>query len=300
MTEHTRLTVPIVRSGVLAREFCVTHAAAEIAAVYERSLYLRAGNAFVCIGEPVVGNGPSTMIVDFSLSEFGLRADTSATIADQKIAIGSIVLTLNRCALWQPPAWPAVPSSDRLAEICTALAHRLAVEGPQHSSPIAKRITRFEDWLSNIDETVEAIDGIVGLGPGLTPSGDDVLIGALAMLDALGERETHVALSHAINAITPGQTSPLSHCFLRAAVAGHISGRFHTIVSSVIIGDIDRAIDTARTIGHSSGWDMLTGAVIAARVHRPRHVEQGVAAPGTGRARSVARHSPRSRSARTA
>jgi len=260
-----RLSVPIVRSGILAREFCATHGAAEVAAVYERSLYLRADDAFVCIGELVVGNGPSSLIVDFRLSELGLRPGVSATIADQKIAISLTTFTLDRSALWVSPAWPAVPSPDRLTATCAALVRRLAIEAPQHSPLVSKRIARFEAWLSGPRSTIEDVHCIVGLGPGLTPSGDDVLIGALAMLDALQEREAHAALARAVNAITPGRTSPLSHCFLRAAAAGHISERFHTIVSRIITGDVDRAIATARTIGHSSGWDMLTGALLALR-----------------------------------
>jgi hypothetical protein len=266
MADHVRQSVPIVRSGILAREFCGGHSAAEVVAVYERSLYLRADDLFVCIGEPVVGNGPSTLIVGGSrLSDFGLRPGASASISNVEIAIQSIVLTLDRCELWLPPGWSVVPPPERLAETCAALARRLAVEAPQHSSLVSRRIARFESWLSDIGDNVEAIHGIVGLGPGLTPSGDDILIGALAMLEALEERDAHVALARAINAIAPGQTSPLSHCFLRAAAAGHISERFHTIVSSVIVGDVDRAIATARTIGHSSGWDMLTGAMFALR-----------------------------------
>src|SRR5262249_40490886 len=172
---------------------------------------------------------------------------------------------LHRGPRWAPPAWPAAPSPDRLAETCAALARRLAAEAPQHAAPISNRIACFEARLSGPWSTIEDVHCIVGLGPGLTPSGDDVLIGALATLDALNERDAQASLARAVNAITPGQTSPLSHCFLRAAAARHISERFHTIVSRVITGDVDHAIATARTIGHSSGWDMLTGALLALR-----------------------------------
>ena len=194
----------------------------------------------------------------------------SAAISGQAIAVGPIVFTLDRCELWQPPAWPAVPSPDHLAQTCAALARRLAAEAPRHLPPVSKRIARFEAWLSGPRSTIEEIHGIVGLGPGLTPSGDDVLIGALAMLEALQDRHAHDALARAIDAIAPGRTSPLSLCFLRAAVAGHISERFHTIVSSVITGDVDCAIATARSIGHTSGWDMLSGVTLALRRVRAR------------------------------
>jgi hypothetical protein len=34
-------------------------------------------------------------------------------------------------------------------------------------------------------------------------------------------------------------------------------------VSSIVRGDADRAIAAIRTIGHSSGWDMMAGIVTA-------------------------------------
>ena len=56
------MIVPILRSGVLAQQFCRARRAATIEAVFERSLYLRAGDGFICIGGPDIGNGPLTLI----------------------------------------------------------------------------------------------------------------------------------------------------------------------------------------------------------------------------------------------
>jgi hypothetical protein len=104
---------------------------------------------------------------------------------------------------------------------------------------------------------------MVGLGPGLTPSGDDVLIGALALLDALGERRAYARLARAVSLVPPGLTSPLSHCFLRTAAAGHVGEGLHAAVSAVVRGDPERAIAAIRAVGHSSGWDMMAGIVAA-------------------------------------
>jgi len=90
-----------------------------------------------------------------------------------------------------------------------------------------------------------------------------VLIGALALLDALGERRADARLAHAVSLVPPGLTSPLSHCFLRTAAAGHIGAGLHEAVSSLVRGDADHAIAAIRDIGHSSGWDMMAGIVTA-------------------------------------
>jgi hypothetical protein len=107
---------------------------------------------------------------------------------------------------------------------------------------------------------------LIGLGPGLTPSGDDFLVGALALLDAIGERAAHAALARAIVDASPNLTTPLSACFLRAAAAGHIGEALHRAVSSSITGDAGSAVAAVEKIGHSSGWDMLAGAMTALKV----------------------------------
>jgi hypothetical protein len=134
-------------------------------------------------------------------------------------------------------------------------------------------IARFEGWLANRPVSRHApetdlriaVQGLIGLGPGLTPSGDDFLVGALAFLDAVGERDAHAALARAITGAMH-LTAPLSACFLRAAAAGHIGEHLHLAVSSVMTGNVDAAIVAVRKIGHSSGWDMMAGIGATLRV----------------------------------
>jgi hypothetical protein len=114
--------------------------------------------------------------------------------------------------------------------------------------------------------SVDPVSGLVGLGPGLTPSGDDFLIGALAALDAIHQTKTHAALGEAVAAAAPARTSPLSASFLRAAAAGHVGENLHALVAAVVCGHLDAAAAAAGRIGHTSGWDMLVGVVLALRV----------------------------------
>ena len=287
-------TVPIVRSGILAREFCRHGARAGIAGVFDRSFYLRSGDMFICVGDPAIGNGPLTLIADASLrpSNLGLRPGQPASIVDRRIAIGdTIEFTLDRCEPWRPPPWPVCQSPSRLTDICAAVARAAAAEAPREGfgqlfcsheqvtgrTPLASLargpIARFEAWLSGAVRTDHAlatapapIQGLIGLGPGLTPSGDDFLVGALALLDALTERKVHAALAAAIADVSPASTSAMSRCFLTAAAAGHIGEHLHCAVASVISGKIDSAIAAVRNIGHSSGWDMLAGIVTTLRI----------------------------------
>ena len=136
------------------------------------------------------------------------------------------------------------------------------------------RIADFEGWLAamldpghaSVDDLAMPVEDLIGLGPGLTPSGDDFLVGALALLDARGERATHAALARAIIGASLARTSPLSRCFLKAAAAGQVGENLHRAVSSVMVGDIDAAVAAVGRIGHSSGWDMMAGIGTVLRV----------------------------------
>ena len=287
--------IPILRSGVLAQATCRRGGLAEVAAVFARSFYLRAGDTFVCVGAPAIGNGPLTLIADIGgsirLSDLGLRAGQPAEMSARHIAIGGGVrFDLGDSEAWCPPARPAALPPDRLIEARATLARCAAVEAPAEGlarvafsapNPIAhttsfgriarKRIASFESSLSAVIAggqaplSRESIRGLIGLGPGLTPSGDDFLSGALALFDALAMPQLHACLAQAV-IDAAALTSPLSACLLRAAASGHIGEHLHRAVASLITGDIAAAVAAARRIGHSSGWDMLAGAATALRV----------------------------------
>jgi hypothetical protein len=259
--------------------------------VFERSIYLRAGHTFACVAEPAIGNGPITLIADFGgsrpLSDLKLHAGMSATISERSITIeDSVQFTFDRCELWRPSCWPRARSSRELGDVCRAITRLAAIEAPEEgfgrlacsheraagessTSRLARpRVARFGSWLRGAIEAddplstsavVQAVQSLIGLGPGLTPSGDDFLVGALALLDALAESKAHAALARAIAVGPSGLTSPLSDYLLRAAAAGHVGEHLCRAVSLAISGRAEAAIAAVRNIGHSSGWDMMAG-----------------------------------------
>jgi len=284
--------IPIRRAGVVAAEFCKTPARAEVAAVFERSFHLRSGDLFVCIGDPAIGNGPLTLIADMRAAPRGLHAGQPARIAESRIAIGAVTFVCERCEPWHPPRWPQAAAPSMLVQAREAVVRRAATDAPAEGFGRAiadaklptdafartarRRLARLRSSLvasvaarsAAAIAVADPVRDLVGLGPGLTPSGDDVLIGALALLDALAPDHADAGamranLAGAVGDVPPGLTSPLSHCFLRVAAAGHVGERLHAAVSSCVSGDVDAAIAAVRAIGHSSGWDMLAGIATA-------------------------------------
>ena len=291
--------VTVRRAGVVARDLCRRGGRGEIAAMFERSLYLRSGEEFICIGEPALGNGPTTLILAARVAQLGLRQGQRAFISNARIAIGDLLLDLGACQTWRPPPWPPLPSPGVLRATCIDIARRAGVESPADSlaraafgadaTPLARlarpRVAMFTSWLSvgwakrpkaacppstprwarplrGLSPPYSSVHNLIGLGPGLTPSGDDFLMGALAALDASKQTNMHAALGQAVLAAA-GRTSPLSASLLRAAAAGHVGENLHVMIAALVTGDADGAIAAAARIGHTSGWDALAGAVVA-------------------------------------
>lgn len=154
-------------------------------------------------------------------------------------------------------------------EIIDAMAHEgitLARDerGRSALEALVRSIRRREP-----EEAGRAADGMLGLGSGLTPEGDDVLAAAAATIVAFGPSVGLEGrrLRRLVEALTPdpgGRTTELSATLLSLAVAGRPlepAGRLLHL-------DNDRGIATAihqlSNVGHTTGRMYLTGIGVTA------------------------------------
>jgi hypothetical protein len=122
--------------------------------------------------------------------------------------------------------------------------------------------------------------GLVGLGIGLTPSGDDFLVGLLAGLEAT-DHPLRDALAAAIARETPGRTTEFGAALLEHACRGEFSQRLHDVLIAIAAHDdvgLPRAIARAEAYGATSGADTLAGLSCALEVASSRASTQRVAA----------------------
>lgn len=111
---------------------------------------------------------------------------------------------------------------------------------------------------------------MIGLGPGLTPSGDDFLGGLFFAArslhqvcpgDFIWDEDAVIDLLDWAKT----QTHPISHAVFSDLALGHGPEPLHDLVGGLLGGrgfnsNLEAALRVA-AIGHSSGWDMLAGAV---------------------------------------
>ena len=240
-------------------------------------------------------------------AEAGPRRPLAADTA--MLVLGSAVLVdLSGALLWQAAPRPTSPRPGAWRRLAGAMARcqprgglaalaphvaALAAGGPPPAGldalcarawpPLAALAVAWR----NLDApaVAAAAGGLAGLGPGLTPAGDDLLVGLLAAYRWGRARPLAVAeaaLLDACGRACEGRTTALSLARLRYAVRGLLDARCEAVLVSLwqekpppwsterhaaLGGAADglalgAAVDRAWTIGHSSGADTLTGMVL--------------------------------------
>ena len=267
-----------------------------VLAVFRRSAYLAhdGSDAIACIGPAALGAGPLNALAgpDEALPDWreaGLRPGSPVAPRNGGLRIGALhVLTFAGARLHDPPRDPREWTGEGLAaalarlsdalsgfDISEGLAPLARPENPAlpSGSRLLRRaqpaISELERWLADGADASPprgAVERLIGLGPGLTPSGDDYLGGAMIALSTFGYPVLADALASPALAAAPDGTNRISAAHLRAAAKGLGAAALHRSLDALARGDNRALAESLRgldAIGHSSGWDALAGAVSA-------------------------------------
>ncbi|MFG2660851.1 DUF2877 domain-containing protein [Streptomyces sp. NPDC048425] len=202
---------------------------------------------------------PNALVLPFSSADRPLDLNTPwAGLGAGRVVIGPVRFEPE--ASWAPPrvrGASSPPASARIRQVAVLL-DALAQPLPP---PLAPRLTDLRHAL-HADEASEvrrAARALVGLGPGLTPSGDDILCGALLASRAWGGPLTPLA-----EAVTDAslRTPLLSAALLRHAVRGECVPQAHAFLRA-LSGDCDLepALRELLDVGHHSGGDLARGVL---------------------------------------
>lgn len=117
----------------------------------------------------------------------------------------------------------------------------------------------------------DAVQRVIGRGPGLTPSGDDVIVGLLAGFAILGDEAGSTALRSGLGrlrATLEARTTTVSAAVLQSA----LDGAFAPVLADIATHadgeprQVSGAIERLSVIGATSGLDMLAGLGLAIRI----------------------------------
>jgi len=289
-----RLIVDGILAAPAAASWLSTTKEARILCVFERSCTLtRADGKLFSLVTAGIGPGPFAMVIaprhepsNSNIQSFsGIRVDAPITIRNGIISLDWLVVDGSGVEIWNPqPDWPAV-TSRIIIKKSLELRNLIKLHGP--SGSMADLITGAElnqsqqlvrDVWPNLAKGLGELDlsryqdqisQITGLGGGLTPAGDDFLLGMMLAIWCCLPPPEAKRLAFDIVSATVGRTTNLSAAWLEAAGKGEATQYWHALIEALARGaplSLQRAGRRIIGIGHTSGADALTGFLLVAEI----------------------------------
>jgi hypothetical protein len=287
-----RLT--IARCGAIAREVLSDDGEVRVLAVFERTFYLACPHGIVCVGPPDLIAGPINVATadERTWTSLALAVDDEGAIAAGMATVGdTLAIDVASGTTWHPPPFPdfvassasrgvtairdavaAECPSDGLASLVFSPAVRRASSGIDAASAAAQPVAQLRDTLPGVLRSgrwnaaaLRAATLLIGLGPGFTPSGDDLVGGLMLALTAAGRAPLRNDLWHALRPELDDLTTPPSAMHLSAAADGMAAEPIHHLLDEILSGGTpalgDRLAAVTR-LGHTSGWDIAAGTIL--------------------------------------
>lgn len=265
--------------------------------VFCRSIYLRdrAGSIY-CLGAPNLPMGPFNLRCDIwpDFNKNGHEATTRGMLISNDghcLSFPSgIRLSYSAAKRWHPsPPAPctkssvgcslerirqmSLPQNAGLGRLLPMIFGLAPVQQPRDAIDAellkagAGALAHLSDWLDqdDADGLATGVHSLIGLGPGLTPSGDDVLAGMMFCFHVFGARDLLGPLERAVFDLAQSNTHSISHAYLQAASHGFVSAALHNVIDALCANapDLQYRVRSLAEIGHSSGFDALLGALLA-------------------------------------
>jgi hypothetical protein len=263
-------------------------AAARVIAAFPAAVYLKTRSP----GEPRVlalvssdaARPPNAVVVAASCRELpfaAVREGDDASVGEGLVEIAGsgprggpprrVQVKIRRW--WDPSPVLGPVSAARLGDVTRTLESETAGAVCGLAGHPGPRLLAGHCAGGDLAHAVDAAERIVGLGPGLTPSGDDVLAGLLVSLRILGASvprgRTAIWLADWLGAAvtthatrTTALAATLLHCAAR--------GQAGTELASVLRGiaghsPLRPAVHRLLSVGHTSGADLAWGLVAGCR-----------------------------------
>lgn len=211
---------------------------------------------------PQIGNGPFNLVVeDRILFSEQVSLETQVVVSQTKISLGNLVISTASGKTWNPqPDWgqPHSRKSDILHQL-TLLSF------PDHDLSIPTSL--LSDFTisivaADVSKARTCAQKISGLGVGLTPEGDDFIVGAILAAWIIHPPEIAGELAENITDTAAPLTTSLSAAWLRSAGRGEAGQVWHDLFGALLSADkmpVEESVEKILNVGHTSGADALAG-----------------------------------------
>ncbi|MBN1991165.1 MAG: DUF2877 domain-containing protein, partial [Anaerolineae bacterium] len=257
---------------------------AQTLAVFERACNLvTPTDDIIALVAPQIGDGPLNIVID-GAADFFIKIHPGSPVTGEEnwLRVNGLQIDLGQAMVWEPqPDWDTLRACRSMIEshlpLLRALACRrapantllqlLAKATPQHGLTgiilaAAQKAGKAlpEGWTGNLKQLQEAGAKLAGLGGGLTPAGDDFLMGV--MLWAWLAHPNPPLFCRTLLYPAFSRTTALSTAFLQAAARGECSVSWHRLLAALSAGHqahLAAAVQEVLAHGATSGADTLAG-----------------------------------------
>lgn len=260
--------------------------------VFNNVVNIKWGNKLISIQNRMVPRGTLSMIVDgeVNFKKHSNSLQGKLDINEYIVTIGTMKFLINEPEIWDPQLkhLPKIYSVDKEVFI-KKLKNIILINGKdsgikdatlkslepnisqcyiQQNSLFYKILIETTKSLNNINLNVAAnkISDLIGIGIGLTPSGDDFLVGLISVLHSAKQEKYYVKKFYVLLCEeiikNSNKTTDVSKSYLLEAVDGRFSESFHNIYAALEKENLEELYKTALSmmaVGHSSGTDGLCG-----------------------------------------
>lgn len=207
-----------------------------------------------------IGDGPFSLVINYDVlfSEL-LNIESLVSISGNQLMLGNMVIDAKNAKSWNPcPDWDNLHSKrDEILNrfhLTKINSHRSSLSTPLLSKLAASLVT------SDIPSCRNVAKRIAGLGTGLTPSGDDFIMGALYAAWIIHPHDVASFLAREVAETAVPLTTSLSAAWIRSAGRGEVGLLWHELFNALITdGDLELPIAKLLSVGETSGADALAG-----------------------------------------
>jgi hypothetical protein len=218
-----------------------------------------------------------------------IQIGLSTRVTRQEVTIGSVTVGLSGARVWSANLRPGM-GRKRKTLAAALLARQLLRERNAHRSELLATVLRLprpasalSGWiaatlpqLSRATQRLEhqpallLLSKLVGLGPGLTPAGDDFIIGWLAGVMLLAGTPAEIEFLNVVSSglrCLSGSTTPISRAHLQDATAGEFSELLSDVCFALASGapeaKLAESLSRQLAVGATSGADAAAGLMFA-------------------------------------
>ncbi|NWG05660.1 MAG: DUF2877 domain-containing protein [Chloroflexi bacterium] len=234
---------------------------------------------------PEIGNGPFNLVItENACFRENLSPKSPVSSSANQLTIGKFSIHTANAKLWNPtPHWKTLHAKrndilNRLAQL--PITNYSSIFKFSNSSIVRQHSVQSSNLSSafaNADiSTVKLLASqLAGLGMGLTPSGDDFIMGALYAAWIIHPPEIASVLAKEIAETASALTTSLSAAWIRSAGRGEAGILWHEFFGALISDStqsIQKSMERILSIGETSGADAMSGFTSVLTAYKEREL----------------------------